>query len=72
MIYYVALYGGFLAVEEYAGPRGMIRRMYTMADARLATPFDSFDEADAAGKAAAQYLYPNDLRYFAVLAPVFA
>jgi hypothetical protein len=69
--YYIALYGGFLVVEDYATPGGNRTKVYTVANSRLATPFDTFEQADGAAKWAANTLYPPDLRYFAILAPSF-
>lgn len=78
--FYVALYGGFLCVETYTplpntarrtDADGNISKYYTVADVRMATPWPSFEDADAAAKWATGLLYPPDLRYSAVLAPSF-
>lgn len=69
--YYVALYGGFLVIESYATPGGDRTKTYTVADARLAQPFATYEQADATAKWAVNQLYPPDLRYFAILAPSF-
>jgi hypothetical protein len=69
--YYIAGYGGFIVVESYPGPSGNIDKLYTVPNVRLATPFPSYEQADAAAKWAINKLYPPDLRYFAILAPTF-
>jgi hypothetical protein len=69
--YYVALYGGFLVIESYDTVDSVRTKAYTVADVRLAEPFDTFDQADAAAKWAVNKLYPPDLRYFAILAASF-
>lgn len=65
--YYVAVYGGFLAVEAYDTPAGERIKVFTEQNVRLASPFDTFAKADAAAKWAVGHLYPPDLRYFALL-----
>lgn len=65
--YYVALHGGFLVVEGYDTPTGWREKAYTVSDCRLATPYPSFEKADAVAKWATGHLYPPDLRYFALL-----
>jgi hypothetical protein len=57
--FYVATMNGFLAMEGH--------RPYNVADCRLATPFDTFEEADAAGRASAWRLSPAGTSYFAIL-----
>lgn len=70
--FYIALYGGFLCVEHYSGlDNRRITKAYTVADVRLATPWDTFEQADLTAKWAVKQLYPPDLRYFAILAPTF-
>ena len=65
---YIALYGGFLVVEAYDAPPGAsITKCYTVSDCRSATPYPTFAAANAVAKWAANYLYPPDLRYFALL-----
>jgi hypothetical protein len=69
--FYANLYGGFLVVEEYAGPdMRKVTKTYTVPDVRLATPWPSFADADRRAKQSASQLYPPDLRYFAILAAV--
>lgn len=73
--YYVAVYGGFLVVESYpvAGPRERnVTKVYTVGNMRHATPWDSFAAADLAAKQSVGFLYPPDLRYFAILVAAFA
>lgn len=66
--YYVALYGGFLVVERYrTDDNRTITKAFTDTNVRLASPFATFDEADATAKWAANQLYPPDIRYFAIL-----
>lgn len=65
--FYIAVHGGFLIIERYATPHGQQTKVYTVGDVRLATPFDSFEQADANAKWAVGQLYPPDLRYFALL-----
>lgn len=60
--YYVGTYGGYLAIEDADDGRV---RTYMVADVRLASPFDSFAQADAAAKLAVE-VYPPDLAYFAI------
>jgi hypothetical protein len=62
--YSVALCGGFLVIER--------RRSYTTPDPRFATPFDTFQEADEAGKQAVYLMYPPDRRYYAIFHPALA
>lgn len=70
-LYYVAAFGGFVVMEEYMVGAGLRHKVYTVPDARLATPFDSFELADEAGKRATAILYPPGLRHFAILQPSF-
>jgi hypothetical protein len=70
-LYYVAVYGGFVVMDEYRAGDILRQKIYTVPDARLATPFASFEAADSAGKHAVARLYPPDLRYFAILRPTF-
>lgn len=71
--YYIAVYGGFLVVEHYPGPdQRPVTKVYTVANVRHASPWASFERADATAKWAVGQLYPPDLRYFAILAPAFA
>jgi hypothetical protein len=65
--YYVALYGGFLVVERYLADNRTITKAFTDTNVRLASQFDTFDEADATAKWAVNQLYPPDIRYFAIL-----
>lgn len=78
--FYVACYGGFLCVERYLPPvgskartdqDGYVTKTYTVPDVRLASTWSDFETADDAAKWAVGLLYPPDLRYFAVLAPIF-
>lgn len=68
--YYVATFNGFLVVENVRDARQRV--VYTVADVRSATPFDSFEQADAAAKWGCGRLYPDDLCYFAIFTPAFA
>lgn len=61
--YFVACYSGFLVIE-YVEDR---RKVYTVPNVRLATPFPSFDNADAAARTAIFAMYPPDLQYYAIL-----
>lgn len=62
--YFVATYSGFLVVESDDNDRP---RTFAVANVRLATPFDSFEHADATAKWAVRRMYPDDLQYFALL-----
>jgi hypothetical protein len=66
--YYIAVYGGFVVLENV--PNGY-QRLYTAPNIRLATPFSTFENADATAKFAVQRLYPPDLQYFALLQVAF-
>lgn len=63
-LFYVATYNGFLVIEPVPGGRD---RVYTDADVRCATPFGSFQRAEAAGKWGTGKLFPRDKSYFAVV-----
>ncbi|MGZ8317524.1 MAG: hypothetical protein ACXWVD_00345 [Telluria sp.] len=67
--YFIATYNGFLVIERIEGGRD---RVYTDADVRCATPFDSFEQADAAAKWGCNRLFPQDISYFAILKAAFA
>jgi len=66
--YYVACFGGFLVVENYKIPYqdAPMQKVYTAPDPRVATTWQSFEQADATAKWAVNKLYPPDLRYFAL------
>ena len=68
-LFYVAMCTGFLVIETRRTPTGERTRAFTVPNPRVATPFDSFHQADAAGKWAGGYLYPPSVRYYAVLQP---
>ena len=66
--FYVAAYGGFLVVERYRDNDGAERvKVFTEPNVRMASVFDSFDEADSTAKWAIGRMYPPDIRYFAIL-----
>jgi hypothetical protein len=67
--YFVAAHGGFLVLDEYHDYGNKQQRLFTVADPRLATPFDSFLQADSFGKWATNKLYPPNRRWFAVFQP---
>lgn len=70
--YVIAVYGGFVVVESYDTPHGKQQKLYTISDSRSATPFDTFEKADATAKWAVGKLYPPDLRYFAIFVPAIS
>lgn len=69
--YYVAMYGGFLVLDEYSTDGGLVQKLYTVADVRLASPFDTYLHADSCAKWAVGKLYPPGRRYFAIMCASF-
>lgn len=64
--YYVALYSGFVQLEDEHAPPDEQLRFTTIRNVREATSFDTFEQADDFGNWAVEFL-PRGLRYFAVL-----
>lgn len=62
--YYVAVYGGFLVVDEFGHAKRV--RSYTTPDPREADSWQTFAETDQIAKWAVARMYPPELQYFAI------